>query len=186
MPETTVRCRLPNSSSDLISLRNMVMALSLALLLAACGGEAPTPTAAPLPTPTVTLPATATRATPADLDATLPLLAVIDFAADGQPTQVYQDPTWDDAGWLGYVTLDRNGNLFVFPAPRENLVDNSPEKANILYRVDSTSAQMTSVITLTAPAPPSPENPYGLLGTTLDCDTDSLYVTTVAGSNACQ
>ena len=32
------------------------------------------------------------------------------------------------------------------------------------------------------PAPPSPENPYGLLGTTLDCDSDSLYVTTVAGS----
>jgi hypothetical protein len=109
-------------------------------------------------------------------------LALFEMGADGQPERTYQDPTWDDAGWLGYITLDRMGNLFVFPAPRENLVDNPPEKANIIYRVDSTSAQMTSFITLTAGAPLSPANPYGILGMTLDCDTESLYVSTVAGS----
>jgi hypothetical protein len=109
-------------------------------------------------------------------------LALFEMGKDGQPSRTYQDPTWDDAGWLGYITLDREGNVFVFPAPRENLVDNPPEKANIVYRVDSTTAQMSGFITVTAAAPSSPENPYGILGMTLDCDTDSLYVTTVAGS----
>jgi hypothetical protein len=29
----------------------------------------------------------------------------------GQPEEVYQDPTWDDAGYLGPVTTDRSGNI---------------------------------------------------------------------------
>ncbi len=109
-------------------------------------------------------------------------LAVIDIGPNGQPSRTYQDPTWDDAGWLGYVTFDGAGNLYVYPAPRESLTDNPPEKANIVYKVDGVTAQMTSLITLTAAAPNSPENPFGILGMTFDCDLNSLYVSTVAGS----
>jgi hypothetical protein len=102
--------------------------------------------------------------------------------AQGIPARVFQDPSWDDAGWLGHITLDSSGNVYVFPAPRENLVDNPPERANVLYRVDSTSMQLTPFITVTQAAPPSPENPYGILGAALDCDLNSLFVATVAGS----
>ncbi len=109
-------------------------------------------------------------------------MAVFELGPDGQPVRTYQDPSWDDAGWLGYVTFDSAGNLYVYPAPRESLVDNPPEKANIVYKVDGVTAQMTSLITLTAAAPNSPENPFGILGMTFDCDLNSLYVSTVAGS----
>ena len=109
-------------------------------------------------------------------------MAVIEVGPNGQPSHIYQDPSWDNAGWLGYVTFDRAGNLYLYPAPRESLVDNPPEKANIVYKVDAVTAQMTSLITLTAAAPNSPENPFGILGMTFDCDLNSLYVSTVAGS----
>ncbi len=111
-------------------------------------------------------------------------LAMIQPAEADNPEQVYQDPTWDDAGYLGHMTFDPTGNVYLFPSPRVSLIDNPPQQQNTLYRVDSDSAQMTSLITLTADSPPTAANPYGIMGTTYDCDTNSLYVSTVAGSTA--
>ncbi len=111
-------------------------------------------------------------------------LAMIQPAEASSPEQVYQDPTWDDAGYLGHMTFDPIGNVYVFPAPRVSLVDNPPEQQNTLYRVDTDSAQMTSFMTLTTDSPLSAANPFGIMGTTYDCDTNSLYVSTVAGSTA--
>jgi hypothetical protein len=111
-------------------------------------------------------------------------LVLIQPAAGDTPERVYQDPTWDDAGYLGPMSFDRDGNVYTFPSPRVSLLDNPPEEQNTLYLVDSDSAQMTALITLTAATLPSTANPFGIMGTTYDCDTNSLYVSTVAGSTA--
>lgn len=111
-------------------------------------------------------------------------LVMIQPAAGNEPERIYQDPTWDDAGFLGHMTFDPVGNVFVFPSPRVSLVDNPPAQQNTLYRVDTDSAVMSSWLTLTVDAPLTPENPFGLMGTTYDCDTKSLYAATVAGSSA--
>ncbi|MEZ4675069.1 MAG: hypothetical protein R2932_12580 [Caldilineaceae bacterium] len=82
------------------------------------------------------------------------------------------------------MTFDPVGNVYVFPAPRVSLIDNPPEQQNTLFRVDTDSAVLTPFITLTAESPISAANPYGLMGTTYDCDTNSLYAATVAGSTS--
>lgn len=111
-------------------------------------------------------------------------LVMIQPAEGNEPERIYQDPTWDDAGYLGHMTFDAVGNVFLFPAPRVSLVDNPPAQQNTLYRADTDSAVMSSWLTLTVDAPLTPENPFGLMGTTYDCDTTSLYAATVAGSSA--
>lgn len=107
-------------------------------------------------------------------------------SAGAQPARVYRHPTWDMAGYLGPLTSDRSGNVYVAPAPRVSLYDNSPAKQNTLYKVDADTGAMAEFITLPAAAPPSPENPYGVLGLTYDCDTHSLYAASVAGSTRAQ
>ena len=108
--------------------------------------------------------------------------SMVEFDANGQALRSYQDPSWDDAGYLGHVVLDRGGNVYTFPAPYVSLIDNPPALQNILYRIDSTTATMTRFYTLTAPAPFTEENPFGMMGLAYDCDTESLYVSSVAGS----
>lgn len=107
---------------------------------------------------------------------------MVEYDANGQPSRTYQDPSWDDAGYLGHVVLDRGGNVYTFPAPYVSLIDNPPELQNILYRIDSTTATMTRFYTLTAAAPSTEGNPFGMMGLAYDCDTESLYVSSVAGS----
>ena len=99
---------------------------------------------------------------------------------------IYQDPTWDDAGDLGPYVYDRNGNFYVGPTPRTNLTLNPIEKQNILYRIDSVTAQMAPFLELPPGLPPSSSNPFGIMGMAYDCDTESLYVTSLAGSTAAQ
>jgi len=99
---------------------------------------------------------------------------------------IYQDPTWDDAGDLGPYVYDRNGNFYVGPTPRTNLTLNPIEKQNILYRIDSVTAQMAPFLELPPGLPPSSSNPFGVMGMAYDCDTESLYVTSLAGSTAAQ
>ncbi len=100
----------------------------------------------------------------------------------GQPAHVYQHPTWGTAGYLGPTTSDKSGNIYVAPAPRVSVHDNPPEKQNTVYKVDAASGEMAEFIALPAAAAPSSENPYGVLGLTYDCDTHSLYASSVAGS----
>ncbi len=108
--------------------------------------------------------------------------SMVEIDANGQPVRSYQHPSWDDAGYLGHVVLDRGGNVYAFPAPYVSLIENPPELQNIVYRIDSTTAEMTRFYTLTAAAPPSEANPFGLMGLAYDCDTESLYASSVAGS----
>jgi len=109
-------------------------------------------------------------------------LVAYDLNEQGQPTRVFTHPTWSTAGYLGHITFDQGGNAYTFPSPRVSLIDNPPEQQNTLWRLDSTSAAFKPWLALTNTLPPSTENPFGLMGTTLDCDTGILYASTVAGS----
>lgn len=107
---------------------------------------------------------------------------MIEPDASGQATRSYQNPTWADAGYLGHVVFDRHGNGYTFPAPYVSLIDNPPDLQNIIYRIDSATEVMTRFITITAAAPLSTQNPFGIMGLTYDCDSESLYASSVAGS----
>jgi hypothetical protein len=98
------------------------------------------------------------------------------------PTNVYQHPTWDDAGYLGAPVNDEAGNIFVAPAPRVNLYDNPPDQQNTIFKVDTNTAEMAAFAALPFPAPMPPENPFGIIGLAYDCDTQSLYAASIAGS----
>ncbi len=99
------------------------------------------------------------------------------------PTNVYQHPSWDDAGYLGTPVNDEAGNIFVAPAPRVNLYDNPPEQQNTVFKVDTDTGVLSEFIELPFPAPMPPENPFGIIGLAYDCDTRSLYVASIAGSS---
>lgn len=102
------------------------------------------------------------------------------------PPGTFQDPTWDDAGYLGPLTTDRNGNIYVAPSPRVSLYDNPPGMASTLFKIDTATGQMAEFLDLPVAAPPSAENPFGILGLAYDCDTHSLYASSVAGSTRTQ
>jgi hypothetical protein len=111
-------------------------------------------------------------------------LELIEPGADGtlENAKRYQHPSWTMGGYLGTFVVDSQGNVYVAPSPRISLIDNPPDKANILYKVDTQSGVMTEYLKLPSALPPSSENPYGILALTYDCDTNSLYVTSVMGS----
>lgn len=111
-------------------------------------------------------------------------LELIDPGPNGDLTagKHFQDPSWTIGGNLGVFVADSRGNVYIAPSPRISLIDNPPDKANILFKVDSDSGIMTAFIDLPSAAPPTSENPYGILALSYDCDTDSLYVTSVMGS----
>lgn len=98
--------------------------------------------------------------------------------------RVYQDETWDDAGHLGPFIYDRDGNIYTAPAPFVNLVNNAPEDQGKIYKVDAATGMMAEWIDLPAAATPSQQNPFGVLGLFYDCDTDSIYAGSIAGSTA--
>jgi hypothetical protein len=100
--------------------------------------------------------------------------------------QFIQHPSWREAGNLGGFINDSQGDFYVIPVPFVSVELNPPEKQTILYRIDSLTGEMAPVLTLPAASPPSTTNPFGLMGLGLDCETNSLYVTSVAGSSATQ
>jgi hypothetical protein len=106
-------------------------------------------------------------------------LILLDPAQEGKG---FQHPTWVKAGNLGPFTADKDGNIYVGPVPRVSLADNPPEGANTIWRVDTTSAEMQPFLKLPAAAAPNERNPYGILGLAYDCDTGSIYASSVAGS----
>lgn len=111
-------------------------------------------------------------------------LALLDPDGGGERGTVYQHETWDDAGFLGPFVTDRHGNVFVAPVPLVSLVENPPEKQNRIYRVDTDSQVMRLFADLPPAAPPSGGSPFGVVGLAYDCDTDSLYASSLAGSTA--
>lgn len=106
--------------------------------------------------------------------------------AKGNPIKIHQDTSWARADSLAPPVTDRDGNVYVGPVPNIKVLENSGAKANIVYRIDTQSGVMAPWISLPAETTPSPEHPYGMLGLTYDCDTHSLYVSSVFGSQRTQ
>lgn len=99
-----------------------------------------------------------------------------------QTGKTWQHPTWDDAGHLGATARDRQGHIYIVPTPEVSLLENPPALQNRIYRVDSQTGEMKVWLELPQAAQPSAANPFGAMGLFYDCDTDSLYVSSVAGS----
>jgi hypothetical protein len=97
-----------------------------------------------------------------------------------RPNTPYQHPSWDDAGYLGPITYDRDGHIYAAPTPRLSLVDNPLEGATTLWRVDSASGVMKPFVAL--PGMTSMRNPYAILGLSYACTLHRLYAGTVIGS----
>lgn len=94
----------------------------------------------------------------------------------------YQHPSWRAAGSLGSFAIDRDGNIYTAPVPRVSPADIAPNSQRTIYKVDTQSGEMAAFLTLDGPDS-TPVNPFGILGLTYDCDTHSLYASSVAGSD---
>ncbi len=99
-----------------------------------------------------------------------------------QTGKAWQHPSWDDAGHVGAFTRDKVGNIYVAPTPEVSLAENPPALQNRIYKIDAQTGEMAMWLELPAVAPPSPSNPFGVMGLVYDCDTDSLYASSLAGS----
>ena len=91
-------------------------------------------------------------------------------------------PGWESFGYLGLYTLDNKGNIFTSPLPYVSIDINPPKEQNKLLIVDSRTGKMTEFMRLPSKNTPTPKNPFGVIGLGFDCDTKSLYTSSVAGS----
>lgn len=98
--------------------------------------------------------------------------------------QTWQHPSWDDIGHVGAFDRDRQGNIYVSAIPNVHVNAEILAISNTLYQIDASSGEMKPFLELPAAKPPSSSNPFGIIGLYFDCDTDSLYVSSVAGSTA--
>lgn len=112
-------------------------------------------------------------------------LALVEIGPNGDVSRkgrTFQHPSWDDGGFLGPITRDGLGNVYAAPIPVISTFYNPTLGQNDLYRVDGVSGVLTRSLSLPPARQPDDTNPYGILGLTLDCDTNSLYVSSVLGS----
>ena len=94
----------------------------------------------------------------------------------------WQHPSWSRFGFMGPITTDNNGNVYVVPVPLVNVLDNAPEKQNVIYKVDSRTGEMKPLTDLKIDKKTATENVYGLLGIYFDCHAKLLYASSVANS----
>lgn len=99
-----------------------------------------------------------------------------------QKNKTWQHKSWIKSGYIGSFDRDRKGNVYVFPTPYVSLKENPPEEQNQIYIIDSQTAELSLFMKLPAENTPNSKNPFGVMGLYYDCDTDSLYVSTLAGS----
>jgi hypothetical protein len=99
-----------------------------------------------------------------------------------QGKQPYQHESWKSAGFLAPIQLDKDGDIFVAPAPVINVLDNPFPEQNTIHKVDSNTQEMKPFVKLPVIVNATEQNPYGILGLGYDCETSSLYASSVAGS----
>ncbi len=108
-----------------------------------------------------------------------PGLWVIEAQANGRR---YQHPSWASAGFLAPIERDGDGNVYVAPAPTINTLLNPPAQQNTVWRVDGVTQALEKFAELPQASPTNEQNPFGALGLAYDCETASLYVSSVFGS----
>ncbi|MCG3140904.1 MAG: hypothetical protein HDKAJFGB_02052 [Anaerolineae bacterium] len=96
----------------------------------------------------------------------------------------YQNQSWSEAGLVGAFALDANGNLYVAPSPRLGPGVKQAKPQNVIYKVDTKTGKLAPYVTLPEGDAPTPDNPFGIVGLAYDCESNSLYVSSLAGSTA--
>lgn len=96
--------------------------------------------------------------------------------------RLYQHESWRQTGHVGSTVRDRHGNIYVISIPGVALDTNPLERRNKVYKVDANTGEMQLFVDLPLSESGTQQNPFGTLGLALDCETESLYVSTVAGS----
>lgn len=114
-------------------------------------------------------------------------LSLIEIDGPNQKTssrgREYRHPSWDDAGYLGAITRDRQGNGYVAPKANVNMLYNPREDQNTLYIIDHATGEMSKYIALPIEKLPNNQNPYGIMGSFYDCDNDEIILSTICGSD---
>ncbi len=101
---------------------------------------------------------------------------------NGKIVKEFQHPSWRSAGWLAPIVLDEQGNMYTAPAPFVNILHNPNNNSNTIYRVNTDNGVLEEWLKL--PAQDSTiQNPFGIIGMVYLCETQSLYVSSVAGSD---
>lgn len=98
-------------------------------------------------------------------------------------TKEFQDPSWQDAGYVGSITTGRNGDIYVLPKANVNQLYNPYKDQNTVFRIESKSGKMEKWLSLPMNALPHDSNASGLMSAYYDCDADHLIVSTIAGSS---
>jgi hypothetical protein len=111
-------------------------------------------------------------------------MSVVEMDDKGKILRRGQHPSWAQAGYLGRVQRDREGNIYSYAVPGFTLQFNPPEKANVLHRVDTETGIMAPFVEIKSEKGPTERNPFGVLAVALDCAQNALYVATVMGSSA--
>lgn len=96
--------------------------------------------------------------------------------------RVFRHPSWEQSGHVTNTVRDQHGHIYTVPVPSVGLDTNPLERRNIVYRIDSVSGVMSKFIELPLEGEHSQRNPFGTMGLTLDCHSQSLYVSSVANS----
>jgi hypothetical protein len=204
VPGSAAKSRAPWRVASWLVLTAALVVIGALLLFRVIGGPASaTPTPAPSPTAQAARPIGAVdgcRMSPrfvtglglskqAALATTLTNvtgLAIIDPAGNNGQGRLYQHETWKNTGNLGPFITDRNGYIYVAPVPLVSTQENPPELQNRVYQVDTDSQVMSLLTELPWAQPPSGANPFGVVGLAYDCETESLYATSLSGSTAGQ
>lgn len=99
-----------------------------------------------------------------------------------QPKNTWQGKSWKQSGYIGAFERDSIGNIFLTPVPYVSLKKNPPKEQNQIYIINAQTSEMSLFMKMPSTKVPNTKNPFGTMGLSYDCDTDSLYVTSVAGS----
>jgi hypothetical protein len=94
-----------------------------------------------------------------------------------------QHPSWRQGGWLAPILIDNSGNIYTAPAPFISILDNPVTNQNTIYRVDGNTGVMEVFMKLPLTDTTTIQNPFGIIGMILLCETNTLYVSTLSGSD---
>jgi hypothetical protein len=94
-----------------------------------------------------------------------------------------QHPSWRQGGWLAPILIDNNGNIYTAPAPFISILDNPVTNQNTIYRVDGNTGVMEVFLKLPLTDTSTIQNPFGIIGMIMLCETNTLYVSTLSGSD---
>jgi outer membrane protein assembly factor BamB len=97
-------------------------------------------------------------------------------------TKQMQHPSWLTGGWLAPILIASNGDIFTSPAPFINILNNPISNNNTIYKVDGKTGVMEVFLKLPSSDSINTDNPFGIIGMALLCETNTLYVSSLAGS----